>query len=65
MITMVSYVLAWKWERGCGILIIIMYIIHGLLEPAAFIEPLWIVMAIPGIIFIIVSRYEKGKSDVK
>ncbi len=65
MITMVSYVFAWKWERSCGIIILVMYFIHGLLDPTAFVEPLWIVMAIPGILFIIVSEYGKTESDIK
>ena len=55
IITMAAYILAWKWERTCGILILVMYIIHGLLDPEALLVPFWILMAIPGFLFLICS----------
>jgi hypothetical protein len=64
MLTLVSYVLAWKWERLSGIVIVGVYLIHGILEPAAFLSPLWIVMAIPGLLFIICSMKQKPEPEV-
>lgn len=59
MITLVCYILAWRWERNSGIAIVALYVVHGLLEPAAFLGQLWIVMAIPGLLFVICSMNNK------
>ena len=55
IITIAAYILAWKWERTSGILILTMYIIHGILDPGAWLVPFWIMMAIPGLLFLICS----------
>jgi len=62
MITLVSYILAWKWERVNGIVVVALYIIHGMLEPRAFLGPLWIVMVTPGILFLLCSMYQGKKA---
>lgn len=49
------YILAWKWERTSGVLILLIYIIHGIHTPGAWHVPFFIMMAIPGLLFLMCS----------
>ena len=65
IITIAAYILAWKWERASGILILTMYIIHGILDPRAWFVPFWIIMAIPGFLFLVCSLERKKRTESK
>jgi hypothetical protein len=55
LLTMGCYIIGWKWEQMAGITIVMLYMMHGVMEPEALLMPFWIVMALPGLMYILCS----------